>query len=386
VFSALADFLGNQSILPEAVRKVKGAPRCSGDPSDALVNIYYDKYLKPSGFERHLGINHALSAFNPTTGQNAVWDSKTLQWIDVKTLKPLAPSGDPSDAPVNIFYDKYLKPAGFVRHLGINHALSAFNPTTGQNAVWDSKTLQWIDVKTGHVLGGACTKPPVIPKPTPTPTPGPGTGSVTTEGSPLTAAATVQIVEKEVTDAWNKLLALFSSTPRAASSRAAQPGTVTASGQIVAFRVKGTVVPSGTAGDPGPATQIHLQDLRAQPDGSMKVISTSETFNLPIGGDPNQVSTYTPTNFCVQAGDFPTLSLPPGYNATYYPNGTAYQVVGSVAGSTMSSYTSPPGVSGVGTGAQFTGTDQPGNELLLQWDLATGNKATAICPGGTKTS
>jgi hypothetical protein len=35
-------------------------------------------------------------------------------------------------------------------------------------------------------------------------------------------------------------------------------------------------------------------------------------------------------------------------------------------------------------GAQFTGSTVNDVELLMQWDLATGDQATAICPGGTK--
>ena len=30
----------------------------------------------------------------------------------------------------------------------------AFNPGTGQNAVWDDQKQQWTDAKTGAVLGG----------------------------------------------------------------------------------------------------------------------------------------------------------------------------------------------------------------------------------------
>jgi hypothetical protein len=213
--------------------------------------------------------------------------------------------------------------------------------------------------------------------------PGPGSGAVTTQGSPLTAAATVTLIKQEVMDVWNKLVAFFTNQPReaGASLRAAQPGAVTASGQILTFRVKGIAVPSGKPGDPGPDTTIHLQDLRPQPDGSMIVVSTSEAFKLAAGGDANQISTFNPTNFCVQAGDFPTLSLPSGYDPTFYPNGVSFQVAGNVPGSAMSAFTK---FNGVNNGAQFTGTDQSGQELLLQWDLATGNQATALCPGGTK--
>jgi hypothetical protein len=154
-----------------------------------------------------------------------------------------------------------------------------------------------------------------------------------------------------------------------------------ANGQILAIRVKGMAVPSGQAGDPGPLNEIHFSDLRPQPDGSVKVIVTSGAFRLPTTGDPNQISTFNPENLCVETGDFLALSTEGGFDSTYYPGGVPFRILGKVAGSSIA-YFSQHG--GVMNGAQFSGQARSDTELLMQWDLATGNKATALCKGGTK--
>lgn len=42
---------------------------------------------RPPGFEPSAGDNDHV--FNPTTGQNGVWDGDKQQWIDTQTGKPL---------------------------------------------------------------------------------------------------------------------------------------------------------------------------------------------------------------------------------------------------------------------------------------------------------
>jgi hypothetical protein len=154
--------------------------------------------------------------------------------------------------------------------------------------------------------------------------------------------------------------------------------TVPSDGQVLAVRVKGTALASTEAGALAPMTQIHFSVLRPQADGSLLVVTTSAGFDLPVGGDPNQVTSYAPENLCAKAGDVLTLATNGGFEPTFYPNGVSYQVFGMVAGSRIYSYSKHAGVM---NGAQFTPAPTDGVELLLQWDLGTGSNASPLCGG-----
>jgi hypothetical protein len=224
-----------------------------------------------------------------------------------------------------------------------------------------------------------------------------GGGDVATQGSTLTSPADTSEQEPEDTDVWDELYRYCrdhpyfpictgrpppapGSSPTALRGAALRDGTMPASGQILAIRLKGSAIQA--PGDlAGPLTQIHFSVLRPQADGSVKVIVTSQPFNIPVGGDPNQVTTYNPTNLCAAAGDYLALSTEGGFDPVFYPKGVPYQVLAKVPGSQIRSYSKHNGVM---NGAQFTGTPTADQELLMQWDLGTGNKGTALCPGGTK--
>jgi hypothetical protein len=168
------------------------------------------------------------------------------------------------------------------------------------------------------------------------------------------------------------------------------------SGQITSVRLEGCAQqPSGA---PAPLTQIHFQDLVPQPGGGVTVNVTTQPFDVPVcgqnGADASTVTTYTPTNFCVNQGDYVDFNdeggfVPSSTGAPPYPAGVPYMVIGSVGGSTMSSFIRN---NGVGNGATFSPGDSTyhdglasnsGEELLLQATLATGPDATPLCPGGT---
>jgi len=145
-------------------------------------------------------------AFNQTTGDNAVWDEKTGQWIDAKTGESLSydqngagkrtvKTTHPMTGEIHRDYQKGISfseamkklpsgykivhgrdggfhaepdslrpglplawdeahgtwtPPGYVPNVGDPDR--AFNPTAGQNAVWDDKAGKWIDAQTGKVL------------------------------------------------------------------------------------------------------------------------------------------------------------------------------------------------------------------------------------------
>jgi hypothetical protein len=167
-----------------------------------------------------------------------------------------------------------------------------------------------------------------------------------------------------------------------------------ASGQVMSVSIKGCAQSNG----PPPLTQIHFQDLAPLPGGGVKVNVTSQAFDIPVcgqaGAGGETVSTYRPTNFCVNQGDYVDFNDEGGFvpsNTTPpYPSGVPYMVIGSVAGSTMDSFIRN---GGEGNGAVFSPGDttyhdgfasNADEEVLLQATLATGADATPLCPGGTQ--
>lgn len=156
--------------------------------------------------------------------------------------------------------------------------------------------------------------------------------------------------------------------------------TVPASGQIKTIRVKGTAVQSSAPGAPAPLTGVHFQVLHPGAGGAVTVSLTSGTFDLPSGGDPNQISTYRPVNLCASAGDYVAFNDSGGYVPNYYPQGVPYQVFSQVPGASTGFFSKG---NGTNNGATFTGARHEGQELLMQMDLATGSDATPICPSGT---
>jgi hypothetical protein len=86
----------------------------------------------------------------------------------------------------------------------------------------------------------------------------------------------------------------------------AQSVTAPADGQVTQVAVRGDYVPGSCPASPDSSCQtILFQDLRPQPDGSVKVISTTQPFTLPT-----MLGTYTfmPTNFFVKKGDYVALA------------------------------------------------------------------------------
>lgn len=53
----------------------------------AWKHLHYDAEGKTTGWDTSDGEH----AFNPNTGQNAVWDKERGQWIDTKTGQGLTP-------------------------------------------------------------------------------------------------------------------------------------------------------------------------------------------------------------------------------------------------------------------------------------------------------
>ena len=105
--------------------------------------------------------------------------------------------------------------------------------------------------------------------------------------------------------------------------------TAPAKGKVATVKIKGTAIKhDGKA----PVTLFHFQVLHHIAGGKVKVSLTSGGFHVPVGGDPNRITTFHPVNLCVKKGDSVSFSDVGGYNHKHYPNGTPFQVFSSVVG------------------------------------------------------
>ncbi len=166
--------------------------------------------------------------------------------------------------------------------------------------------------------------------------------------------------------------------------------TAPESGQITSIRLEGCAEPA--TGGPQPLTQIHFQALTPITGGGANINVTTQPFTIPTcgegGASPQTVTSYQPTNFCVNRGDSVDFNDEGGFDPHFYPSGVQYRVIGSVAGATMSSFIDNNGTNNgmtmastsIGTTNGFAHNSH--EELMLQSTLATGASATPLCPGG----
>ena len=203
-------------------------------------------------------------------------------------------------------------------------------------------------------------------------------GTIQTFGSTLSAPANVTKTHQDDTVFWQAV--------------GAAVGTAPATGQIREIKIKGIAQSNRTApigtGAPGGERDFHLQALHPRGDGTFQVLRSSEGFLLPpMSADPQTISTYAPTNFCVDAGDVLAFNTVGGWDGIVvgggpFPNGTPLSIFSSVPGAVVSEFS---GHNATGNGAILTPDNAPGqgHELLMQMTLGTGSNATALCPGGT---
>lgn len=179
---------------------------------------------------------------------------------------------------------------------------------------------------------------------------------------------------------------------------------VPVAGQIKQVRIKGVALrrpDARPAGSPGGETDFHIQAL----DGTRFRI-TSQNFKLPTTGDPQQVSTFAPENFCVRPGERIAFNTVGGYDAfgaqpvdgiyspgSPYPMGTPLQTFSRVASATTEWYEQANGTdNGESLAANGSGpreSDQgnassgrlDGTELLMQMTIATGDDRSFECGG-----
>jgi hypothetical protein len=178
---------------------------------------------------------------------------------------------------------------------------------------------------------------------------------------------------------WNKSLAHGS-------------GAMPASGQALKVRLEGCAQPA--PGGPPPLTQIHLQSLAPVPDGGARVSLSSQAFDIPVcgqrGASGSTITTYAPTNLCVNKGDYVGLNEEGGFEEPFYRAGVPYRVLGAVKGSIFDSFIRH---NGTGNGSLLSALDttamdgfaaNANEELMLQVQLGTGRDARYVCPGGTR--
>lgn len=168
-------------------------------------------------------------------------------------------------------------------------------------------------------------------------------------------------------------------------------------GQIVSVTMKGTVLKEQGAADP--ANMIHFQSLvPAGSSGKVKVWLTSAAFYLPID-QPNAISTFKPENLCVKRGGFVGFndiggfqwggSLDAPLDPDHYANGAPFQITAPVANSVTNRYSAHGKTLNGDTLDPNAGDDQSrpngsvdrGQEILMQYVLATGDDRSQSCGG-----
>jgi hypothetical protein len=192
-----------------------------------------------------------------------------------------------------------------------------------------------------------------------------------TFGSSLAAGATVVKARPVDTAYWNRTLV--------GGRKTVSP----VRGQIRSFKVKGIALSNPKSGVPGGETMFHLQALRKRPDGSFKVLRTSQAFFLPgKGANPQKITTYRPANFCIAKGDTLAFNTVGGFGPGTFPQGTPLQIFAAVAGSNVSQFTAADKTNN-GDILRARNGDGRNQELLMQATAGTGSDATGLCPGGT---
>jgi hypothetical protein len=104
---------------------------------------------------------------------------------------------------------------------------------------------------------------------------------------------------------------------------------------------------------------------------------SSGAFPFPDSGDPQQITTFHPLDFCVKKGDYLGFASEGGFVEGQYQNGVPFQVFAQVSGSTTDFYTKHGDImNGHQFAPQFALSDF---ELLMQAKEVTGDLQTTPC-------
>jgi hypothetical protein len=170
------------------------------------------------------------------------------------------------------------------------------------------------------------------------------------------------------------------------------------SGEILAIRVKGKIVPRAPEVDQD-RNIWHSQVLRPNADGTFTVDSSSQRFDFPIGGSADDVTTFVPSTQCIKRGEYVDFNHIGGWNGDRKETGTKYQIFKRDGDSQMYWYERDEGTN---IGATFTpnrqydtaGTQTFSNgfqadtprqeELMMQVVVGSGFDSSNLCEGGLK--
>ena len=165
------------------------------------------------------------------------------------------------------------------------------------------------------------------------------------------------------------------------------------SGEILAIRVKGRIVPKGSGKVDN--NMWHSQVLRPNLDGTYTVDSSSQHLYFPVGGSVNDVTTFVPSTQCIKQGQYVDFNNIGGWDGDMSdPRGTQYQIFKSDSTSEAYWYEHD---NGTNIGTTFgpnqrtrsdTGQSYPGRplaeELMMQIVVGTGFDSSNLCEGGLK--
>lgn len=166
---------------------------------------------------------------------------------------------------------------------------------------------------------------------------------------------------------------------------AGQMSTATpVAGQIRTVRVKGRANSRPVEGRPGGETMWHLQSLRRNAAGSFTIIQSSQAFFMPTTGDVNQITSFSPKDFCVNQGDILAFNTVGGWDGIVdqtgpYPMGTPLQIFSRSAVATLLSF---EGADKTNNGDTMVPKPDSQTELLMQATVGQDVDAVSHCPGG----
>jgi len=205
----------------------------------------------------------------------------------------------------------------------------------------------------------------------------PASADKLTLGSDLRADASVTEAHQADTAFW-------------ATSIAGRSAAVPEDGQLLSIKVKGTVLKDGSI---DPLNDVHFQSLDApQGDGTQKVWLTSAAASIPVG-QPNTISTFTPENLCIHKGGSVAFNDEGGWawggsytaplDYAHYKQGAPFVVFGAAPGSSTAQFSKNNGTmnGAILDPVSSEGAVRQGQELLMQYVLATGDDRSQACGG-----
>ena len=168
------------------------------------------------------------------------------------------------------------------------------------------------------------------------------------------------------------------------------------SGQILAVRVKGAILPRQNI-DESKWNVVHSQVLRDNSNGTFTVDSSSQTWNFPFGGSPDEIHSFVPSTQCIRAGDYVAFNHFGGWNGDPGQPGTRYQIFKRDTTSQMYWYERDQGTNNGTTFTPNQQRDTAGNpifsnqfthgqprpeEVMMQVVVGTGFDSSNLCEGG----